>query len=985
MKSPFKFLDSYTKEDRNIFFGREREIEELYHRVFESKLMLVYGISGTGKSSLIHCGLANKFNETDWLPLVIRRGNSVLESITSSIRGASITKQIEDIVAPAQFKKSVRSLYLDHYKPIYFIFDQFEELFIFGNKDERKAFAQIIRTLVDSDIQCRFIFVMREEYMAGITEFEKTLPTIFSNRVRVEKMSHNNALQAIDGPCNIFGIKVEEGFAEMLLKRLCPENTDVELTYLQVFLDKIFNLAQSDQMGESNELSFTSDLLNKTGNVTDILGSFLDEQISLLNDPETGLAVLKSFVSIKGTKKQISQQEVSEFSQTINNHTNESVIQELILTFINLRILHEKDQNGKYELRHDALATKIYEKITLVEKEILEIHQFLENAWNNWERRKLLLSSEDLLYIAPWESRLYLSKDLNTLVENSKLRILKNKQRKRRSILVSITCLVITLSAFSVWALNERKNAVKQQNLARESEKLAIEARNQAVASEINANKAKELAEKELYESVKNTWTITADRMNVFYLGVDNPVRITATGINADKIFPSSNNGKIRRGLNDFKVSPERVGECIISVIGVDAKGDTLCLGNRNFRVNNFPTPRARIVGKSEGEINKMDLMKAQTVDINYDMDFSIDTSKTKVSDFIILFSQFGSDYEEFAKSNKITTRQKALFSRLNHGQFLIINDIHATNQFGKKIELEPIILKIIDQNIIRQQEKWKDDYFKLIYNNDSMDPSIFELRKKIFETRDKKLINSITDSIRIYWYTNKPTLTRMNLEKCTKILEELKYFEEESHSIDPANASYDEYSTSLCYYDLYRCKPDSDLFRAINKNFEDWESSNDVQDLFNTLIFFANSIDFHDSIFYELGVEKHIKSVSEKLIKLAPVDNQSRSRVAPFCNNIANSFLRNKKFKSSLDMVQLAIKADSTYQYNYTTLPLAYLLNNNYESAMSEYKKWKDKPWLVDNKFKTFMDVFLLDISDLENIGFNIPDFQKVKELLKN
>ena len=70
MKSPFKFLDSYTKDDRAIFFGRDREIEELYHRVFESKIMLVYGVSGTGKSSLIHCGLANKFQDTDWLPLV---------------------------------------------------------------------------------------------------------------------------------------------------------------------------------------------------------------------------------------------------------------------------------------------------------------------------------------------------------------------------------------------------------------------------------------------------------------------------------------------------------------------------------------------------------------------------------------------------------------------------------------------------------------------------------------------------------------------------------------------------------------------------------------------------------------------------------------------------------------------------------------------------------------------------------------------------
>jgi hypothetical protein len=30
MKSPFKFLDSYTKDDREIFFGRNREIGEWF-------------------------------------------------------------------------------------------------------------------------------------------------------------------------------------------------------------------------------------------------------------------------------------------------------------------------------------------------------------------------------------------------------------------------------------------------------------------------------------------------------------------------------------------------------------------------------------------------------------------------------------------------------------------------------------------------------------------------------------------------------------------------------------------------------------------------------------------------------------------------------------------------------------------------------------------------------------------------------------------
>ncbi len=138
-KSPFKFLDSYTRDDRDIFFGRDREIEELYQRVFESKIMLVYGVSGTGKSYLINCGLANKFNDTDWLPVNVRRGGDMVKSMALAIQSAAITPLTGKTETPVQIKKAIQSVYLDHYNPIYFIFDQFEELFIFGNREERKS------------------------------------------------------------------------------------------------------------------------------------------------------------------------------------------------------------------------------------------------------------------------------------------------------------------------------------------------------------------------------------------------------------------------------------------------------------------------------------------------------------------------------------------------------------------------------------------------------------------------------------------------------------------------------------------------------------------------------------------------------------------------------------------------------------------------------------------------------------------------------
>ena len=66
MKSPFKFLESYSIKDRDVFFGRDKEIDTLYSLVYKTPLTLLYGLSGTGKTSIIQCGLANRFEGPDW-------------------------------------------------------------------------------------------------------------------------------------------------------------------------------------------------------------------------------------------------------------------------------------------------------------------------------------------------------------------------------------------------------------------------------------------------------------------------------------------------------------------------------------------------------------------------------------------------------------------------------------------------------------------------------------------------------------------------------------------------------------------------------------------------------------------------------------------------------------------------------------------------------------------------------------------------------
>jgi WD40 repeat protein len=462
MKSPFKFLDSYTKEDREIYFGREREIDELYRRLFESKILLVYGESGTGKSSLVNCGLMSKFRDSDCLPVYVRRSENMLESFSLAIQDAFTKPFSYQLLTALLFKKALRELSTETGKPVFFVFDQFEELFIFGTKEEKQSMLQVVKVLVESDIDCRFIFIIREEYFASIAEFEKHIPNFLSNRMRIERMDHANALTAIKGTCNIFSIKVEEGFAEALLRKLNPESPGVELTYLQIFLDKIFNLAVSGaKVGEKENVPilFTLRLLENVGGVSDLLERFLDEQISLLPNPEAALAILKSFVSFKGTKRQLNLADVKDYTYTLGEHVKGKELLEILGTLVHLRILRDKNEKGFYELRHDTLAAKIFEKVSAAEIEILEVRQFIENAYYFWKKHGVLLSPDDLKYINRFENKLSLSEELTSLISVSRETVNRTRTQKRNIFLSSGIAIILVLLCISIWALSERYRA----------------------------------------------------------------------------------------------------------------------------------------------------------------------------------------------------------------------------------------------------------------------------------------------------------------------------------------------------------------------------------------------------------------------------------------------------------------------------------------------------------------------------------------------
>jgi hypothetical protein len=203
MRSPFKFLDSYTLEDKEVFFGRDQETDALYDMVYKSPLILLYGMSGTGKTSLIQCGLASKFSGPDWFPIWIRRQNDINDSLKVGLLKATKGSHQQSL------RDGISYLFRYYLRPVYLIFDQFEELFVLGTTEEQEQFMNDIQDLLMSELPVKILFSMREEYLGHLYHFEKLVPTIFDHRLRIEPMNQKKVKEVLNSSFQKFNVRLE--------------------------------------------------------------------------------------------------------------------------------------------------------------------------------------------------------------------------------------------------------------------------------------------------------------------------------------------------------------------------------------------------------------------------------------------------------------------------------------------------------------------------------------------------------------------------------------------------------------------------------------------------------------------------------------------------------------------------------------------------------------------------------------------------------
>src|SRR6516162_3448770 len=101
--NPFPGLRSFTPEEDYLFFGREEQTLELLERLAGNRFLAVVGTSGSGKSSLVRCGLLSRLlggkmlvAGAAWQIAVTHPGGNPLALLTEALLDAGLYHREEE-------------------------------------------------------------------------------------------------------------------------------------------------------------------------------------------------------------------------------------------------------------------------------------------------------------------------------------------------------------------------------------------------------------------------------------------------------------------------------------------------------------------------------------------------------------------------------------------------------------------------------------------------------------------------------------------------------------------------------------------------------------------------------------------------------------------------------------------------------------------------------------------------------------------------
>jgi hypothetical protein len=315
-KSPFVGLAAFTPRMSAYFTGRERFALTLAGAVLRSRITVLYGQSGSGKSSVLGAALPQVLQATlrraveatqraPFRLLNFKRWHPGFETRLYRAAAAKLAAPCDSglaagVAAWGQQQKS----------PVVLVLDQFEEFLLYHPKPTETGFVRDLATIVaDPAVDARVLLSLREDSLASLDALRALIPGILASPVQLRPLDRAAAEQAIRRPVAKWSeerygdpetVTVEDSLVDTLLDQVqqtgalgpsAAPSTDLkanfaELPLLQLALERLW-----EEEAKAEKPVLRAETLRRLGGAVGIAQQHLRQTMETLPAPQRALAI----------------------------------------------------------------------------------------------------------------------------------------------------------------------------------------------------------------------------------------------------------------------------------------------------------------------------------------------------------------------------------------------------------------------------------------------------------------------------------------------------------------------------------------------------------------------------------------------------------------------------------------------------------------------------------------------------------------------
>ena len=241
--NPFPGLRPFLQDEDYLFFGREEQTMELLQRLGNNRFVAVVGTSGSGKSSLVRCGLLSELlggkmlrAGASWEIAVTHPGGNPLALLTEALleadlydrEEADVRERVLATLSRSHFGlvEAVKQARLGDDVNFLLVVDQFEEIFRFNDAGQTQQevaneFVSILLEAVSqSVVPIYVVLTMRSDFIGDCGQFEGLAEMVNRGEFLIPRLSREQYKRVIEAPIKVAGGQIAPRLLQRLLNDL---------------------------------------------------------------------------------------------------------------------------------------------------------------------------------------------------------------------------------------------------------------------------------------------------------------------------------------------------------------------------------------------------------------------------------------------------------------------------------------------------------------------------------------------------------------------------------------------------------------------------------------------------------------------------------------------------------------------------------------------------------------------------------------------